>query len=68
MKCPRCKKTLEKNHPWQECYECIRKVYPETKIIICNFSHRITIHSKEFLVECIFQRIQLEIQSLQGPD
>ena len=30
MKCPRCKKTLEKNHPWQECYECITKVYPET--------------------------------------
>ena len=30
MKCPRCNKVLEKNHPWQECYECIRTVYPET--------------------------------------
>jgi hypothetical protein len=30
MKCPRCNVTLEKNHPWQECYECIRTVYPET--------------------------------------
>ena len=30
MQCQRCKKTLEKKHPWQECYECIRTVYPET--------------------------------------
>ena len=30
MKCLRCKKILEKNHPWQECYECISTVYPET--------------------------------------
>ena len=30
MKCHRCKKELEKNHPWQECYECISTVYPET--------------------------------------
>ena len=28
--CPRCKKTLEKNHPWQECYDCIGTAYPET--------------------------------------
>ena len=30
MKCQRCKKILEKNYPWQECYECIGTVYPET--------------------------------------
>ena len=30
MKCPRCNKKLELNHPWQECYECISTVYPET--------------------------------------
>ena len=30
MKCRRCNKALEKNHPWQECYDCIRTVYPET--------------------------------------
>jgi len=30
MKCPRCKKQLEKNHPWQECYDCIGTIYPET--------------------------------------
>lgn len=30
MKCPRCKKELEKNHPWQECYDCVKTVYPET--------------------------------------
>jgi hypothetical protein len=30
MKCLRCNVILEKNHPWQECYECISTVYPET--------------------------------------
>jgi len=32
MKCPRCKKTMEKNNPWQECYECIRRKH---KFWIC---------------------------------
>jgi len=30
MKCPRCKKQLEKNHPWQECCDCIGTICPET--------------------------------------
>ena len=33
MKCPRCKKQLEKNHPWQECYDCIGTICPETQIL-----------------------------------